>query len=394
MKRGPRPSDPTLLGNDLTLEALARRLDRADGAAALDIDELSQFLRGLGEYKHGGGGDRGRLLALWTGDPWRNERVTDELDIYVMRPVVVICGGLQPALHELLGPESDGLRPRWLPHLAAMPDSRMGESAGPAPQSWTDLLGGLIERRQRERVLTFDPPARARFFEHQHRWKTAGAGDEGESVSAALVKADQQALAMLLVLAEAEQRPTVNVELVDRAAAAIDFCLDCWRALPEQGTLALSRKDEVLDQGVERLRSYLEDHGGQATRRDLLRHTAAGARTAADLDELLRRYVAVYPGTVSEETRPGPGPRAIVVRAPMRDAPRQRSNDQTHSRGKGAIVGADNSGGAGRGDIVSLFKFGDQPDGGTISGSEGADNSHADKSPADNSEAGQQAVVV
>jgi hypothetical protein len=128
-RRGPRPPDPTLLGNDLTLEALARRLDRADGAAALDVDELAQFLRGLGEYKRGGGGDRGRILALWTGDPWRSERVTEEIDIYVVRPVVVICGGLQPALHDLLGPESDGLRPRWLPHLAAMPDA---SSSGPA----------------------------------------------------------------------------------------------------------------------------------------------------------------------------------------------------------------------------------------------------------------------
>ena len=55
---------PPLLLGDLTLEALVRRLNEEDGVA-LVIDELSQQLRGLGEYKRGGGGDRGRFLTLW-----------------------------------------------------------------------------------------------------------------------------------------------------------------------------------------------------------------------------------------------------------------------------------------------------------------------------------------
>jgi hypothetical protein len=131
-----------------------------------------------------------------------------------------------------------------------MPDASLSGpvAAVPESESWAELLRRLIERRDQGRVLRLEAPVRARFLQHQRRWKTAGAGDEGESVSAALVKADQQALAMLLVLAEAEERRSIEEDLVDRTAAAIDFCLDCWRALPEQGGLALSRKDEVLDQ--------------------------------------------------------------------------------------------------------------------------------------------------
>ena len=56
---------PLLLG-DMTVEALARVLNETDGVT-LDIDELSMFLRGMGEYKARGGGDRGRWLALWAG---------------------------------------------------------------------------------------------------------------------------------------------------------------------------------------------------------------------------------------------------------------------------------------------------------------------------------------
>jgi len=62
--------DGRLLLADLMLEALARELDGVGDAAALDLDELATFLRGLGEYKRGGGGDRGRFLQLWSGARW------------------------------------------------------------------------------------------------------------------------------------------------------------------------------------------------------------------------------------------------------------------------------------------------------------------------------------
>jgi Protein of unknown function (DUF3987) len=341
--RGPRPQDPTILGGDTTLEALARRLDRSSGAATLALDELSQFLRGLGEYKKGGGGDRGRALALWSGDPWRIERVTDALDIYIARPTVVICGGLQPALHELLGGEADGMRPRWLPHLAGMPTAQFqGAGSGPST-SWGTLLLELIRLRDRGRLRSMTTAGMARFGEHQRRWKERAKDLQGETLSAALQKADQQALAVLLILAEADEPGSddlVGPELVDRAARAVEFSLDSWRALPEHGGLALSRKDEILDAGVERLRDFLEQHGGQANRRELLRHGVAGARTSADLTELLRRYEAHYPGTVAEEVTGQPGPRPLVIRAPTRDVSPLRVLSYQSS---GTTVSADNS---------------------------------------------------
>lgn len=109
--------DECILLGDLTLEAVARELDAVGGAAALDVDELPVLLRGLGEYKRAGGGDRARFLALWTGAPWRFTRVgaggkRNALRLRIQRPTVVICGGLQPHLHELLGSDEDGSRAR------------------------------------------------------------------------------------------------------------------------------------------------------------------------------------------------------------------------------------------------------------------------------------------
>jgi hypothetical protein len=343
-ERGLRPQDPTILGSDLTLEALGRRLHQSGGAAALEYDELSQLMRGLGEYKRGGGGDRGKFLSLWTGDAWRIQRVTDDLDIYLPRPTVVICGALQTTLHELLGSESDGTRPRWLPHLAGMPGPHFQAQDSAPPASWDALLRELVGWRDRRRVIALTGAARVRFSEHQRRWKVAAQGLQAETVSAALQKADQQALAVLLVLAEADMPGggnPVGPELVDRAARAVEFCIDSWRALPELGGLALSRKDEILDRGVERLRNFLEQHGGMASRREITRFGVTGARTAKDLDELLRRYEAVYPGSVSEEATGKPGRRPVVVRAPIR---RASPRDVPAFEDSAAIVSADKSG--------------------------------------------------
>jgi hypothetical protein len=320
---GPPPPPATIGVGDATLEALARHLAAGDGAALLDIDELSTLLRGVvsGEYKRGAGGDRSRLLSLWSGDPWRYVRVADGkrgrngLDLFVPRPTVVICGSLQPPLHGLLGGEEDGLRPRWLPHLAELPRvDRLSDAT--VPTGWQTLLGrDLLPHRDEPRMWKFSPSGRRVFDRLRSEWKRAARGAETATVAGALVKADVHVARIALVLAELEapgQGGRIDDELVERAAAIMDFVLDSWRALPEQGGLSLSRRDELLDRGVERLGAWLEEHGGCATRRELQRAHVAGARTGADLDELLRRYAAHHPGAVHEE-----GSR-VVVEAPRR----------------------------------------------------------------------------
>jgi hypothetical protein len=323
-ERGRRPADPSVLAGDTTLEALARRLEDAEGLA-VEVDELSQWLRGVGEYKRAGGsGDRGRLLSLWTGHPWRYSRVgvgPAGIDILVAHPTVVICGGLQPTLHGLLGGEEDGLRPRWLPHLATLPDQQ-SDVAGGTPEAWLRLLGAdLLPIRDASRRWMLDPKARERFRSWQRRWKAEARGSENASVSAALVKADVHLLRVALVYAEAEwpgQPRAVPGWLMDRAAGHVQFTLDCWRALPESGSLALSIRTERLDKAVDRTRDWLEQHGGEATRRELMRAGVGGVQTAVELDAVLARYESRYAGTLAERRPPGGGPTAYVVRAPKR----------------------------------------------------------------------------
>jgi hypothetical protein len=317
-----------LLG-DQTLEALARNLHAAEGAGALDLDELAVLLRGLGEYKRGGGGDRGRFLALWSGAPWKFTRVgaggkkKNEIKLHITRPTLVVCGGLQPVLHELLGGEEDGLRPRWLPHLAEMPTQLTLGRERP-PTGWQLLLSrDLAPKRRTSRTWRLGERALDAFESWRRIWKTQSReAEEAASTSAALVKADVHLARITLALAEGGnpgKGGEVDPEVVAAAAQIVNFTLDCWRALPEQGTLALSRRDEVLDRGITRLVGWLEEHGGEASRRELQRAHVAGVRTAADLDALLDRYQAVHPGTLTEAGQlHGRGVPTTVVRAPAR----------------------------------------------------------------------------
>lgn len=311
-----RPVDPTRLIDDTTVEMLARRLSATSGAACVAADELSGMLGQLDRY-HRGSGDRGRLLALWSGTPWRYQRVAEDLDILVPRPVVSIVGGIQPALHRLLGGDEDGMRPRWLPHLA--PLAPASDVMAVAPTSWADTITTLHEDTG-VRSWHLDTTAYRAWAEARRRWKAdAVGGAESASVTGAMVKADVQAARVALVLAESLEPGKggpIPPEAIDAAITIVDYVIGCWRALPESQTLALSRRDETLDRAVDQLRAWLEDHGGRATRRDLMRAHVAGCRTAADLDALLERYRATYPNCLATERPAGASRPALVIYSP------------------------------------------------------------------------------
>jgi hypothetical protein len=333
-----REAEADVLVDDLTLEALARVLAKRGGAAAFDVDELAQLLRGLGEYKGGQGGDRGRLLARWEGGPWNAGRVGDGkkgqlgLDLRIPKPTVVICGGLQPHLHGILGGEVDGLRPRWLPHLAELPARPIDVGAADVAlvKGWGALLVSILDERERERTWQLTPGAREAFNAYRHDWKLQARGPEPPGIAAALVKADKHLARVALVLAEADQPGeggAVDAAVIHRAAEIVDFTLDSWRALPGQGSgLGLTRRDQVLGDAVERLAAWVEERPAkQATRRDIQRACVAGARTAVEVDALIAEHEARYPGSVTTITPEGGGLAVIVVHARRRSARRSVS---------------------------------------------------------------------
>jgi hypothetical protein len=310
--------------DDLTIEKLARMLEDTAGMAAIVTDELATTLGSLGRYHRSGpSSDRGRLLALWSGGPWRYSRVTAKVDLLIEAPVVVVTGPLVSEQHRLLGPAGDGMRPRWLPHLVAQGDDGGDLDTRPAGGGgWSDLVKDLAAV-QRPRVWHLDGTARGDWLAARKRWKALARADEPDTVRLAAAKADTHAARVALALAEGHDPGSggpVPPEAVTGALAVLDYVIDCWRALGEGEVLALSRRDEELDAAVDRMAAWIERRPSKAAnRRELGRSKVGGARTTKELDAVIERYAERFPGTVEHNVIPeGGGTPQTVVHAPSR----------------------------------------------------------------------------
>lgn len=321
--RGEPPPDSTRLVNDITIEMVARWLAAGDGTGGVDADELTEWLRSLSKYRKDGGTDVARWLGLWSTQPWRYQRVSSHIDLLVARPVITVCGGIQPQFLPLLGREGDGMRPRWLPHMSLT--TELDPKGGCPMPGWDAAIAKLYEARV-GRTWTISGRSLDLWRAAQRRWKAAQQGLESPSVTAALAKADEQAARIALVIAESLDPAAggeVPGEAVTAAIAIVDYTLSAWRAMPGGEILALSRRDAELAGAVDKLAEWLERHGGKASTGDLRRACVAGVRTRGKLMEVLAEYEATYPGSVREETpeeRKGKrGPAGTYAFAPRRE---------------------------------------------------------------------------
>jgi hypothetical protein len=329
------PKDPSLLIDDVTIEGIARALD-GTGSLGLDADELSDFLAGLGQYKdsaQGGNSDRRKLLKLWTGTPWRYTRVgvggktANAINIYISKPQLVICGPLPAEQHLLLGGDRDGLRPRWLPHLAQPTTGNVPGLVDTTVDDWSDALGALLSERGQPRQWKLDPQARETFQDARSDWRKRGSGDGSPSVLAAISKADVHALRITLAFAEIAA-PGAGGEVpsatVEGAVTLVQYTIDVWRYLGTGETVAFTRRDEQLNTAIVRLVAWLDRQGGGPVNSDKIRkNNVGGVQTASELSALLRRYEAIYPGTVRLGQRgPKGGAPPMLIYAPDRHVQR------------------------------------------------------------------------
>jgi hypothetical protein len=331
----PRPADPTLLVDDLTLEALGRKLNRGTGAALVSADELSGFLQSIGQYKRVSG-DKGRWLSLWSGVRWPLHRVGAARDgdlgiaLAIERPVVSIVGGLQPHLHYLLGDDDSGHRARWLPHLStarAVPYDRWTQQGH---DGWHHAVHRMGRFRGQRRNWHLQGPALDMWEAQSAEWKRQLVTEANSSAAAALGKADLYAARVSLIIAESVAclgdphpaltgQPVIPEVAMHSAIAIVEYAMAVWRSLPSQERLTLSYREEKLDTAVEKLREWLEARPERkASRSELLLSKPAGIRNKKILNAVLAEYEETYPGTIRQEAPEHGGPTGTYVHAPAR----------------------------------------------------------------------------
>jgi len=142
-KADPVPPPERSVVKQITVEALADRLEKNPRGLLLSLDELAGWMRGFGQYKGGRGDDAAQWLSLYDADPMTVDRkAPDAPTLYIPRPAVSVVGGIQPGkLRRVMTPElmDSGFGPRI---LMAWPPS--------APVGWTDAtvddeLAGRVE---------------------------------------------------------------------------------------------------------------------------------------------------------------------------------------------------------------------------------------------------------
>jgi hypothetical protein len=168
-----KPIRRRTLVDDITIEALAKRLEENPRGFLSAQDELSGFLRGMDQYKSGGKGNtRQQYLKIWTLGALRVDRKGDDESLYVGKPFVVLQGGMQPnIIHEIADGRDDGFMDRFLfCYPERMP---AGYSEYEIPEYVEDKYDSLIESLwgsgdPETTVIGMTPEAKEMFKEASH----------------------------------------------------------------------------------------------------------------------------------------------------------------------------------------------------------------------------------
>ena len=324
---GEKPVDPTLIVNDVTIEMLFRMLEDNPHRAQVH-DELSAMIKAIGSYKKNGGADRDKWLELWTGRRRRYGRATGNIDLNVPRPVVSVCGTLQPDRADLLGDNDDGMRPRWFPH-AVDQEIEGWLDRHFDPRRWRSAIRALY-RNKAPRTWKLNGEALELWLAASKRWKAEARTGENEAAIAALHKADNQCARVALILAEsldalAGDDPgkggLLPVAAMKMAIAITDYVMDVWRSMDSQEVFAPTIADEKTYKAVKKWADFA---GRQTDRRVSTRvlqsRRVGGVRSAPHFELVLDAYEAHYPNHVFTEPTGHGGSDIVWVLAPEKEA--------------------------------------------------------------------------
>lgn len=118
-ERGKEPVMSRCLADDATLEALIRVLGENPRGVLWSVDELSDLLAGLNQYKGGGkGNDKQKLLKIWSDIPLTVDRMKNNgKPVLIRHPFAAIVGGIPPNVLQSFRAEcagDDGFLDRFL----------------------------------------------------------------------------------------------------------------------------------------------------------------------------------------------------------------------------------------------------------------------------------------
>lgn len=316
----PEPVCERYIVGDITVEALAERLEAQFDGLLMSRDELAGWLDGIAEYKGGKGSDTGHWLSTWSAAPLTVDRKTGKKMIYIPRAAVSIVGGIQPGvLKRAIGHEhmQDGLCARL---LLTMPENR--------PVTWTDtIIDPSIEAALDsviDQLLTLEPgtdedgdaaplplpltpEAKAAWVEFYNRHRTEQV-ELDDDLAAAWSKLEAYAARFALIFQMCSWAAgDATGDSVTEASIRAGITLADWFGNEARRVYAVLAESE-LDRQTRELVELIRRKGGSLTVRELMRSSrqhstsdeAEGALEALVKAKLGRWEVAA---TATNQTR-------------------------------------------------------------------------------------------
>lgn len=142
-----KPIRQGIICSNITVESLICELGASPRGMVLASDELAFWLQNLNAYK-AVGGDRQWWLSTWSSIPldYHRRNLNGET-VFLNRPFLGLCGGIQPDKVGLLAGTDDGLISRFL--LAAPLETRGRYSRDglckESQKGWSEFIQGLWE---------------------------------------------------------------------------------------------------------------------------------------------------------------------------------------------------------------------------------------------------------
>jgi len=278
-----RPTRDRCVVQDATIEALALVLNENPRGVLLARDELSGWLAGFDKYssKSGASSEVPQWLELYNCEPLTIDRKTgDERFLYVRRPSVSICGGIQPeTLSRCLTKEhrDNGLESRL---LMTFPPRQAKEwrdaELSPTTQSmYSDCVRDLFELQgedDKPATLKLSSQARSLFKAYVNLTGQEQSAMHGHQASQwSKLEEIPARLAIILHCIQQVTSVVTNHWEIDAETMQAAITLGEWF---KSETLRIGRVlvEPEQQRSAKHLAKWIQEHGGKITARDLAKH--------------------------------------------------------------------------------------------------------------------------
>lgn len=287
--RGPKPDKPMgerVVVDDTTIEKLAVIHEQNPRGLIVNRDELTAWVRGLGQYKARGGSDRQQYLSMWSSKQVVVDRVKNPVPIVIRKPIVSVLGSIQPdMLAELRDPErrDDGFTDRILfayPQVAGgtawtddTVDPRTANRYAAVLQRMlaVPMCAGLYAPEST--IVRLSPEARQVWVDHHNAHAVAmNDPDLPPRLYGVYSKASGYAARIALILhAAAVASEESERGYVDTQAVLGGWAIMNYYFLPNARSVYGFMGQRADDRQVDALVAWLRRRGGSASVRDMVR---------------------------------------------------------------------------------------------------------------------------